>query len=88
MPSHNLASHTCTSFQFLRIGDGDACAAGHRELEQRNTPAGACQIHDKGQRRQRLGDRAAQASYSKHTCPGRPAAETFGDAFGTLVAGD
>jgi hypothetical protein len=24
----------------------------------------------------------------QHTCPGRPPAVTFGDAFGTLVAGD
>ena len=34
-----------------------------------------CQIH-------------AKASWIQHTCPGRPPAVTFGDAFGTLVAGD
>jgi hypothetical protein len=51
------------------------------------------QIHDKRWRKQdkergRGGLPRCQSLLTKHTCPGRPPAVTFGDAFGTLVAGD
>ena len=33
-----LATHICTSVQFLRSGDGDACAAEHLGWERKSRP--------------------------------------------------
>src|SRR4051812_11162139 len=44
MPSRSLATRTCTFSQSLHIGDEVACAAGRRELERKNRPAGTCQL--------------------------------------------
>ena len=38
MPFRILATHTYTSALFLRIGDGVACAAGHRGSERKSKP--------------------------------------------------
>jgi hypothetical protein len=43
---------------------------------------------DGANKRKKKGGPRCQSLLIQHTCPGRPPAVTFGDAFGTLVAGD